>query len=148
ITDFVDGYIARHFHQVSTVGKVLDPTADRLLLGVGVVAILIDGSVPAWIAWFTIVREVGVSLGVLVLAAMGARRIDVQWVGKAGTFGLMFAFPMFLASHAQHLGWQPVAGFLAWVAVIPALILSYYAAFTYIPLGRIALAEGRVGARA
>ena len=47
ITDWVDGYLARHLHQVSTLGKVLDPIADRLLLGVGVVAILIDGSAPA-----------------------------------------------------------------------------------------------------
>src|SRR5947209_12063264 len=43
-TDFVDGYIARHFHQVSTVGKVLDPLADRILLIVGVSAILADGA--------------------------------------------------------------------------------------------------------
>src|SRR2546426_4188988 len=61
-TDWVDGYVARHFGQVSTVGKVLDPTADRVLLVVGVVAILVDGSVPAWIAWIAIVREVAVSL--------------------------------------------------------------------------------------
>ena len=147
-TDWVDGYVARHFDQVSTLGKILDPTADRILLGVGVIAILVDGSVPAWIAWLTIVREVGVSLGVVALAAMGARRIDVQWAGKAGTFGLMFAFPLFLGSHADNLGWQSIAGFLAWVAVIPSLILSYYAALTYIPLGRVALAEGRVGASA
>ena len=45
-TDWIDGYIARRWNQVSTVGKVLDPTADRLMLGVGVIAILVDGSVP------------------------------------------------------------------------------------------------------
>ncbi|MBV8985439.1 MAG: CDP-alcohol phosphatidyltransferase family protein, partial [Acidimicrobiia bacterium] len=45
-TDFADGYIARHFHQVSTLGKVLDPLADRILLLVGAGAILVDGSVP------------------------------------------------------------------------------------------------------
>ena len=69
-------------------------------------------------------------------------------VPNALSVGRLLCVPLFLGSHAQHLGWQPVAGFLAWVAVIPALILSYYAAFTYIPLGRIALAEGRVGAHA
>ena len=46
-TDWVDGYIARRFNQVSTLGKVLDPTADRLLLAVGVISILVYGSVPA-----------------------------------------------------------------------------------------------------
>jgi cardiolipin synthase len=143
-TDWVDGYIARRYHQVSTLGKILDPAADRILLGVGIIAILIDGSVPAWVAWATIVREVGVSLVVLVLAAMGARRIDVQWAGKAGTFGLMVAFPLFLGSHADNLGWEHLAGQLAWVAAIPGLILGWYAAVTYVPLARRALREGRV----
>jgi cardiolipin synthase len=141
-TDWVDGYVARHFHQVTTLGKVLDPVADRLLLAVGVIAILIDGSVPAWIAWAVIIRETAVSIGVLVLAAMGAKRIDVTWVGKAGTFGLMVAFPLFLGSHST-ISWADFAGVCAWLAAIPGLCLSYYAAFTYIPLGRAALAEGR-----
>src|SRR5437764_13461216 len=92
-TDWLDGYVARHFHQVSTLGKVLDPVADRVLLVVGVIAIMIDGSAPAVIAWLTIVREVLISVAVLVLAALGAKRIDVQWAGKAATLGLMFAFP-------------------------------------------------------
>ena len=85
-TDFLDGYIARHFNQVSTVGKVLDPVADRLLFIVGVGAIVIDGSVPVWFAVVVLVREVLVAGATLVLAAMGARRIDVTWWGKAGTF--------------------------------------------------------------
>jgi phosphatidylglycerophosphate synthase len=80
-----------------------------------------------------------------VLAAMGARRIDVQWVGKAGTFGLMVAFPLFLGSHAHNLGWEGIAGQLAWVAAIPGLILSWVAAITYVPLARRALRDGRVG---
>lgn len=141
-TDWVDGYIARRFDQVSALGKILDPTADRLLLAGGVVAILIDGSVPAAIAWLTIVREVGVGIAAIVLAALGARRIDVQWVGKAGTFGLMFAFPFFLGSHAD-TALDEVFGVLAWLCVIPGLALSYYAAAMYVPLGRQALREGR-----
>jgi cardiolipin synthase (CMP-forming) len=141
-TDWVDGYIARHFDQVSTVGKVLDPTADRLMLGVGVVALMIDGAVPVWVGVLTLVREVLVSLAVLGLAAMGARRIDVQWVGKAGTFALMFAYPFFLLSHAG-TSVDDAARVAAWVCAIPGLVLSYYAAALYVPLARQALAEGR-----
>jgi cardiolipin synthase len=142
-TDWVDGYVARHFNQVSTLGKVLDPLADRLLLAVGVFAILIDGSVPVWIAVLTIVRETLVGGTTIVLAALGARRIDVTWWGKAGTFGLLCAYPLFLGSHADDLGWQDLAGVLAWVCVIPGLIFSYIAAAGYVPLARRALAEGR-----
>ena len=64
ITDFLDGYIARHFNQVSDIGKILDPVADRLLFFVGVGAILVDGSVPTWFAVAVLVREAqcGVSI--------------------------------------------------------------------------------------
>ena len=146
ITDWVDGYIARRWHQVSTVGKVLDPTADRLLLGVGVIAILVDGSVPVAIGVLTIVREVGVGVAVLVLAAMGARRIDVTWTGKAGTFGQMVAYPLFLVSHAG-VNWSDIARVLAWIVIVPSLFFAYKAALEYVPLARKALADGRVGSR-
>jgi cardiolipin synthase (CMP-forming) len=143
-TDWVDGYIARHFDQVSTLGKVLDPLADRVLLIVGIGAILVDGSVPTAVAWIALLRELVVAIAFLILAAMGARRIDVQWVGKAGTFGLMFAFPLFLMSHAN-VRFADAAGFLAWCCAIPGLLLSLVAVATYVPLARAALAEGRVG---
>jgi len=140
-TDFADGYVARHFNQVSTVGKVLDPLADRILLLVGASAILVDGSVPPFIAWAAIIREVLVAAAFLILAALGARRIDVQWAGKAGTFGLMFAFPLFLMGNDQGFSLHAAANFLGWCCAIPGLILAWYAAITYIPLARRALDE-------
>jgi cardiolipin synthase len=142
ITDWVDGYLARHLGQVSELGKILDPVADRLLFLVGAGGILIDGSVPAWFAVIVLVRETLVGGATLVLAALGARRIDVTWFGKAGTFGLMIAFPLFLASHSD-LSWADTAGVLAWIAGIPGLALSLYAAVLYIPISRRALREGR-----
>jgi cardiolipin synthase (CMP-forming) len=89
-----------------------------------------------------LVRETLVGGATLVLAALGARRIDVTWFGKAGTFGLMIAFPLFLASHSD-LSWADTAGVLAWIAGIPGLVLSLYAAALYIPIARRALREGR-----
>jgi cardiolipin synthase len=47
-TDWVDGWIARRYHQVSTVGKILDPVADRIMLITAVIAIAVDGAVPWW----------------------------------------------------------------------------------------------------
>lgn len=141
-TDWVDGFLARRWHQVSTVGKILDPTVDRLLLGVGVVSIVIDGSVPLWIAGLTVLREGLVAVTALSLAAMGAKRIDVTWAGKAGTFGLMFAYPLFLAGSST-LSWAGTAEVLAYVFAIPGLAFGYWSAAGYVPLARTALAEGR-----
>lgn len=145
-SDFLDGYIARHFDQVSALGRVLDPVADRILLGVAGVAIIVDGSIPRWLGVLALAREAAVGIAAIVLAAMGARRIDVQLVGKAGNFLLMLAFPLFLASNPDGgAPWHEVARPLAWLCAIPGLVLSYYSAYRYFPLAKDALGKGRVG---
>jgi len=140
-TDWLDGYLARRLHQVSTFGKVLDPTADRLVFLVGAVALLIDGSVPRWFAIATLVREGFVAIVALVLAAAGARRIDVTFVGKTATLGLLMAYPLFLAGESDIFFHSP-GRVAAWIIGVPSLILSYYAAAGYAPLARAAL-DGR-----
>ena len=137
-TDWVDGYIARHFDQVSDLGKILDPVADRILLIVGMVAILVDGSVPPVIFWAAVTREAVVAGMTLLLGALGARRIDVSWAGKAGTFLMMVAFPLFLWGH----GHGPATA-VAWPVAIAGLVKAWYAAATYVGPAREALREGR-----
>ncbi|HVA74855.1 MAG TPA: CDP-alcohol phosphatidyltransferase family protein [Acidimicrobiales bacterium] len=142
VSDGVDGYVARHFNQISTLGKVLDPVADRLLLGVGAVSIIAVGAVPVWVAVVALAREALVAGGFLYVAAAGGRRMDVQWAGKAGTFALMCALPLFLGGHAND-DWHSIAEALAWVSTVPALVFGWYAAFTYVPKAREAIAESR-----
>ncbi len=142
-TDWVDGWIARHFDQGSDLGKILDPTADRILLLATVVTLLVDGSVPVVVGVLVLVREALVGGAVLVLAAAGARRIDVQWVGKAGTLAIMVAFPSFLIAHYTTGVWHTLGSLLGWGFAIPGLVLSYYAAVVYLPLARAALRDGR-----
>lgn len=141
-TDWLDGFLARRLGQVSTVGQVLDPVADRVLLGVAVVAVMIAGAVPLWMGVAVLAREALVAGAVLVLAVLGAARVPVVWVGKAGTFALMVAFPLFLAAHSL----PSVHGQLEIVALgfgAGGLALSWYAALTYLPLARRALVAGR-----
>ena len=145
-TDWVDGFVARRYGQVSTFGKVLDPAADRILVGTAVISILIYGAVPLWFGIATIAREVLVSAMVLLLAAMGAARIDVLWVGKAGTFGLMFAYPTFLLGDGT-AGWQEPIRVIAWVTGLVGLGLAWWAAGSYIAPARRALREGRAARR-
>ena len=146
-TDWVDGYLARRLGQTSEVGKILDPTADRLLFLVAIVSMLIDHSVPVWFGIASLAREVFVAITALVLGALGARRIDVTWLGKCATFALMFAFPFFLAGHADISSHQ-VFEVLAWLTGLPGLALSYYTLSQYAPLARDALEQGRANREA
>jgi cardiolipin synthase (CMP-forming) len=145
-TDWVDGHVARRYGQVSTFGKVLDPTADRILVGTAVISIMIYGAVPLWFGIATIAREVLVSAMVLLLASLGAARIDVLWVGKAGTFGLMFAYPTFLLGDGT-AGWQEPIRIIGWVTGLIGLGLAWWAAGSYIAPARRALRQGRAARR-
>ena len=68
----------------------------------------------------------------------------MTWTGKAGTFGQMVAYPLFLVSNAG-VNWSDIAWVLAWIVIVPSLFFSYKAALEYVPLARKALADGRVG---
>lgn len=150
-TDWIDGYIARTFNQTSGFGKMFDPTVDRLLLVVGITGIMIDLSDSAIIdyfliyAWIMIIREVILSTVVVLSIIMGARRMDVLWAGKCGTFATMVAFPAFLAAGDTNLSDAVATGFLtlAWVAAIPSLGFSMIAFVGYLKEAPKALKEGR-----
>jgi cardiolipin synthase len=136
-TDWVDGYIARNFNQKSNIGRLFDPTADRILFFVGIGGILAVDGAPRWFAIVVLVREVVVAGITVVLTAMGVEPVEVTWFGKAGTFGLMFSFPLFLAGSSSST-LAPICQVLGWVTGIPGLILSLYAAVLYVPRWRAA----------
>lgn len=141
-TDWIDGYLARRLDQVSDLGAVMDPLADRILLASAVVAMLSDGSLPAWLGVAMLLRETTVGGATIGLALAGARRIEVLFIGKAGTLGLMFALPLFLY-RADGGDFADGATWFAWGFALPGLTLAYCAAFSYITPARTALEEGR-----
>ena len=90
-TDWVDGWLARKTGQVSELGKILDPTADRLAIAAGLIALVVRGVFPLWAAAPILVRDAAIlTAGAALLARMRAR-IEVRFVGKAATFSLMCA---------------------------------------------------------
>ncbi|MGA8296017.1 MAG: CDP-alcohol phosphatidyltransferase family protein [Acidimicrobiales bacterium] len=145
-TDFFDGYLARRIGQVTTVGKIIDPSVDRLVLVTAVIASAVYGAIPVWLCAVVVARDALVSGTVLVLAALGAARIDVNRYGKAGTFGLMCAFPLMILGDGQSL-FDDVMKVLAWVCAVPALSLLAVATALYIPAAKNALATGRMRAQ-
>ena len=98
------------------------------------IAIIVDGPSRCGSAWPPSPVRCWSSVAVLVLAALGAERIDVLWVGKAGTFGLMFAYPAFLLGHGP-ARWQHARSTSSpgWSAV-PGLVLAWIAAAAYVPV--------------
>lgn len=142
-TDWVDGYLARRLGQTSEFGKKFDPTVDRLLFMVAIVAIIVDESIPRWFAIAVLAREVAVG-GTVAIAtvAFGMQRFDVTYWGKLATFLLMFAVPGFLMGHSSIPG---ADGFTvaAWILGIPGLVLSYYTAAAYVPAIRDGIRAGR-----
>jgi len=150
ITDWVDGYLARRLNQVSTLGKIIDPTADRILVMTGLIAVSIAHGVPWWFSICVLVREVIVSLLTVLLALLGAARINVLKIGKVSTFLLMATFPLFLISTNNELpsnGWQSLLKAAVWALGAVGLVLSYIVLFSYIRPALEALKTGRQGRR-
>ncbi|HET9690331.1 MAG TPA: CDP-alcohol phosphatidyltransferase family protein [Acidimicrobiales bacterium] len=143
-TDWVDGQLARRLHQVSSLGKVLDPLADRLLLATAAVTSIAVGAVPVWVAVAALVREAVVAVGFVYVAAAGGRRMDVNLAGKAATFLLMVALPLFIIGHSR-ASWHGAGEAAAWVPVLPALVLGWVSTIAYVGPARRLVAEGRVG---
>jgi cardiolipin synthase len=137
-TDWVDGYLARRLDQVSALGKVLDPVADRLMIASALIGGLIAGVLPAWFVLALIAREVLVGGMALYLASKGAEPIEVRWLGKAATFALYGAVPAIYLANAGVLEW--LAWPAAWLLGINGIVLYWFTAFLYIGDSRERLA--------
>ena len=139
-TDWVDGTIARRTGQVTELGKVLDPVADRLAIAAGLIALAVRGVFPVWAAVLILVRDVAVLLVGVVLLARRHVRIEVRWIGKVATFSLMVAVPA-VAWGALDLPLAAAATAVGWVSFTVGIVEYYVAAAVYARDARRALAS-------
>lgn len=104
-TDFVDGYIARHYNQVSNFGKFLDPLADKLLVISCMVIFIQWGRMPAWAVMIVLTREFAVT-GLRLVAVESGRVIAAGWLGKIKTASTMVGLcVMLLFTGYRALDW-------------------------------------------
>ncbi|HEX7309023.1 CDP-alcohol phosphatidyltransferase family protein [Lentzea sp.] len=118
LSDWLDGKLARWLDQMSNLGALLDPAADRLYVFCTLLAFVIRDIVPLWVALVLVGREVVVGLCLLVLRQRGWGTFEVTYLGKAATFNLLYAFPLLLLAQGDS-GWAQVAlpfayAFTAW----------------------------------
>jgi cardiolipin synthase len=139
-TDWVDGTIARRTGQVSELGKVLDPVADRLAIAAGLIALAVRGVFPVWAAVLILVRDVAVLVVGVFLLTRRHVRIEVRWIGKVATFSLMVAVPA-IAWGALGLPLAAAATAVGWVSFSVGIVEYYVAAAVYARDARRALAS-------
>jgi cardiolipin synthase len=129
-TDWVDGLLARRTGQVSELGKVLDPVADRLAIAAGLVALVVRGAFPLWAALLILVRDGAILVAGAVVLARRKVRIDVRWIGKVATFSLMCAVP-WISWGRLGLPLAEAALVCGWTAFAVGIVESYVAAVVY-----------------
>ena len=144
LTDYLDGWIARRFNQISRLGQLLDPAADRLYILATLVGLALREIIPWWLVALLLTRELILFIMLIPLKRHGFNGLPVHFVGKVATFALLIAFPLILVG----AGINPVAGVcqvLGWAFAIWGTYLYWWSAVLYLGQARRILRGERAG---
>lgn len=141
ITDWLDGWVARRYNQISRVGQLLDPIADRLYILATLIGLLIRGIVPWWFVVVLLSRDVVMAVVLARLKQRGIVGLPVHFIGKLATFALLYAFPLLLLGDGD-TSWAMAARVIGWAFAIWGTALYWWAGLLYIEQARRILATG------
>jgi len=130
-TDWLDGYLARTWHQRSRLGQMLDPVADRLYILATLVGLALRDLVPGWLVAVLVARDLLITGLLPVLRTRGYASLPVHFLGKAATFNLLYAFPLILLG-AGDFAFSPLAQVLGWAFALWGTGLYWWAAWLYV----------------
>jgi len=139
-TDWLDGYLARKWNQISRVGQLLDPVADRLYILATLVGLLLRGIVPWWFVVILLSRDVLMAGVLWLLKRRDVVGLPVHFLGKAATFNLLYAFPLLLIGDGS-TWWAEAAKIFGWAFAVWGTALYWWAAVLYIGQARRILAS-------
>ena len=131
ITDWADGKLARLLNQYSRLGELLDPAADRLYIFATLIAFVIRGFIPWWVAALLIGRDLILALALPVLRRHGYGPLPVHYLGKAATFCLLYAFPLLLLAQGTSTVAR-VALPIGYAFIVWGMVLYLWAGAIYI----------------
>jgi len=135
VSDWLDGVIARRFNQMSRLGQMLDPAADRLFILVTVVALAWREIVPWWLVAMILARDLLLAALLPALARRGFGPLPVHFAGKAGTAALLYAFPLLLLSARSDV-WRTVGAVPGWAFAWWGITLYWVAGIVYLRQAR------------
>ena len=122
LTDYVDGYIARKYQQVSDFGKFLDPLADKLLVIAAMTMFCQWGQMPAWALMIVLTREFAVT-GLRLVAVGNGTVIAAGWSGKVKTASTMIGLCVLMAF--------PTVAWLSWTVIGVIVVTTVYSGVEY-----------------
>jgi cardiolipin synthase len=131
ISDYFDGKLARKWGQISPLGRLLDPAADRLYIVAVVVALALRDIVPVWLAVVLLSRDVFLTLFYPALRRRGYGPLPVHFLGKAATFNLLYAFPLLLLGDGTGTI-ATLADVFGWAFTVWGTCLYWWAGFLYV----------------
>jgi cardiolipin synthase len=130
LTDYLDGWIARRFDQMTRLGRVLDPAADRLYIFATVVGLAFRDLVPWWLVAVLVARDLMLVVLAVILANTGYGPLPVHHLGKFATFCLFYALPLIMLGQAFP-ALAPASLPIAWAFALWGAFLYWWAGVVY-----------------
>ena len=131
LTDIADGWIARHFNQITKLGRILDPLADKLMTFTVIVCITADGIIPLWAVVIFFCKELTMAIGGLLMYRSLGDVISSNWLGKTSTgvfFVVCAALVLFPAIPRPWATWLISAALALTLAALASYICQYWRA--------------------
>lgn len=136
-TDYLDGMLARRWNQISRVGQLLDPIADRLSTLAVMVVFLVRGVVPLWFVAILIGRDLILAVRMAGLKRLGVTGLPVNFIGKTATFNLMASFPLLMWGVSALAGPASSARSVGWALALWGALLYVYSGWLYLRQARV-----------
>jgi len=131
LTDFLDGVLARRLNQVSRLGQLLDPAADRFFIFATLIGLAVRGIVPWWLVAIIVWRDVLLVVIGITLANFGYGPLPVHHIGKIATFCLFYALPILMIGQAFPAA-ELITSPIGWAFALWGAFLYWWAGVIYI----------------
>ncbi|MFN8168758.1 MAG: CDP-alcohol phosphatidyltransferase family protein [Candidatus Nanopelagicales bacterium] len=144
VTDWLDGKIARATGQISRLGQLLDPLADRAYIAAALLGLAIRGIIPWWLVVVLLARDLVLAVVLALLKRRGITGLPVHFLGKSATFCLLYALPILLLgadATGTGLTFADAARVLGWAFAIWGTALYWWAGVLYLEQARRILRE-------